>query len=104
MTTFIPVGANILVRPLEDFGGSRFVNMGFYLPEQTRTPLIVAEVLAFNDYFFLENEKTGKLEKIWNNVQIGDRVVIYRNEGTAIEFDGEWLAIVQEQDILAAVD
>lgn len=89
-----PLGANILVRPLEAVEVSKG---GIVLPDTAKEKPQEGEVLAIGTGKWIE----GKLVPL--DVKVGDKVLFTKYAPNEIKLDGEELYILEEKDVLAIV-
>jgi chaperonin GroES len=71
---------------------------GLYIPEQAKEKPAQGEVLAIGKGRRLESGELIPLE-----TAVGDKVLFGKYSGTEIEFDGEKLLILREDEILGVV-
>ena len=95
MTKVRPLGARVLVRPLE---AEEISKGGIILPDSAKQKPQEAEVVAVGP---------GKIEdgkKIEMTVKVGDKVIFAKYSGDDIKVDEEEYTIIEEDKILAIVE
>lgn len=93
----IPTGDRVFVRP--DAANWR-TREGLILPEIARDPPEQGEVVGVG--VGQNARKTGA--RIPMTVDVGDRVIFHKYNGTELEVDGERLLVFREADIFAVVE
>lgn len=89
MTTIEPLGARVLVRPLE---GELKTSSGLYLPETSREKPQRGQI-----------EAVGDPEEMIVSLEVGDVVLFAKYSGTEIRIDGVDYLLMEEGDILARI-
>ncbi len=87
--TIEPLGARVLVRPLE---GEEKTSGGILLPETAREKPQQGII-----------EAVGDEEEMTTDLKVGDRVIFPKYTGTEIKLDGVDYLIMDESDILARI-
>lgn len=87
MTIIEPLGARVLVSPLED---ELKTASGLYLPETAKEKPQRGRI-----------EAVGSEEELTISLEVGDVVVFDRYAGTELKFDGKTYLLMEEADILA---
>ncbi|MHC4957284.1 MAG: co-chaperone GroES [Planctomycetota bacterium] len=91
-----PLGQNVLLRRLE---AEEKTKGGIYLPDTAKEKPREGEVLALGEG---ELDKNGKHKDF--QVKAGDRVIFSSYAGTEIKLGGDEFMIIDEKDILGAVE
>lgn len=91
---FRPVGDKVLVEPIKDIGQRG----ALFIPEAHRDAPNEAVVVQLGTG---ATTKTGRTEF---EVKIGDRVIIDRFQGQAVEISGKQYKIMERQDLLAIIE
>ena len=94
-----------MIRPLYDRVVVRRIKEGekiglLYVPEQAKEKPAEGEVLAVGTGRSLSN--TAALAPL--DVKVGERVMFGKYAGTEIEYDGEKLVMLREEEILAVIE
>ena len=95
-----------MIRPLYDRVVVRRVKetekttSGLYIPEQAKEKPAEGEIIAVGTGRSLSN--TAELAPL--DVKVGERVMFGKYAGTEIEYDGEKLVMLREEEILAVIE
>jgi chaperonin GroES len=95
-TNVVPLGDHVVVKRLD---AEQKTAGGILLPDAAQEKPHQGRVLSVGDGRQL---KDGR--RIGSQVREGDRVLFSPYSGMEVEFDGEKLLIMSEQDLLAVID
>ena len=91
-----PLEDRVLVKPIESESKTA---SGIFLPESAKEKPVRGEVVAVGPGKRLENGKRAEM-----SVRMGDKVFYGKYAGTEVEFKGDKMLILRENELLGVVE
>ena len=91
----VPLGDKVVIKQLE---AEEKTKSGIVLPSQSKEKPQMATVIAVGPGGFVDGSEIKMM------VKVNDKVIYSRYSGTEVEYDGEKLLVVRQNDILAIVE
>ena len=96
MSTIRPLQDRIIIKRVKEDEKSKG---GIIIPDTAREKPVEGEIVAVGNGKVLEDGTVRKL-----GVEVGDRVLFGKYNGTEVKIDGEERLIIREDDVLAVIE